>query len=110
MFHKLLVVIVRLLPVGVLLEALPSVHVSLTREPRSAQIASVYWSHGGPGRHRTAKLERSGPCFALFTMGKTVLQFDVHRAAGALAMLRITEVFLDEPNHVDFNSDGVDGD
>ena len=100
MLYKLVVAIAKkVLPMGVLLDALPPVYTAMDFDMRSFQTKSVFWYHGGPGRHLVGKLLRRGPCSASLKIGETELVFDVYRPAGNLASLRIQEVHLGEPNH-----------
>ncbi len=93
MFRKLFVKLVRLLPVGVLVDALqPPELVRVATEKQSLQVSQVHWYKGGPYGKLAAKLQRQGACQANLTMGQTTLVFDVYRQAGLLASLRIREV------------------
>lgn len=103
MLYRLVVWFVRRFPVGVLLDALPPIRASLERGDKS-QVRYAFWYRGGLGRHVIAKLGRSGPCYALLTVGDTELEFDVFNEARSLATLRIREKHF-EPDHQDEEHD-----
>lgn len=91
MFRKILIKIVRLLPVGVLLDALPHIHASVEQD-RSMQTRYAFWYMGGPGRRIIATLQRSGPCSAVLTIAGREFKFSVLHSAGLLASLCIKEL------------------